>query len=102
MRYATVDGPALRALRKAKNNPSLQHDLSLRALATLIAERLGLPAIHFTMFSKVENGERQPSDEVFKAWCGVLNTDPAKLATVTVPPELAARVAQLGGESRAS
>lgn len=82
MRYATVDGPKLRELRK-------ERDLSLRATATLIAERLGLSTVHVTTLSKIETGDRQPSDELFGAWCEVLGGDRDELARISVPPELA-------------
>jgi transcriptional regulator with XRE-family HTH domain len=82
MRYATVDGPKLRELRK-------ERALSLRATAALIAERLGLSTVHVTTLSKIETGDRQPSDELFDAWCDVLGGDRDKLVQIAVPPELA-------------
>lgn len=105
MRFATVtasvNGPAIKALRQ-------QQDLTLEAVAELLAKKLGCPVYKATL-SRIENNKLEPGEELFNALCELLDGDPEQLLTIEVPQKVVEHVRKLAdpatrapGGSRAS
>lgn len=92
--FETADGRALWELRDERG-------LTLEGTAALLAAKLGRP-VHITTISKIENDQRQPSDELFDALVEVLDGDRNKLIRLNIPPELAQRIRELDDPTQAA